>query len=115
MDKLISDRAQVEISGRVLDILGSYVIDFWQSEPRYQHQNFAERRYNTIKLLISFLLNLTGTPAYCWLLVLCYMCFYCESHYNRIIELENANRKVDRFYSRHQLIIALSFLGTNVS
>ena len=33
MDKLISDRAQVEISKRVLDILRALFIDDWQSEP----------------------------------------------------------------------------------
>ena len=75
MDKLISDRAQVEISGRVLDILRSYVIDSWQSEPHYQHQNFAERRYSTVKPLVNLLLNLTGAPAYTWLLALIYVCF----------------------------------------
>ena len=42
MDKLISDSARVEISRRVLDILCSLCIDDWQSEPNYQHQNFAE-------------------------------------------------------------------------
>ena len=43
MDKLISDRAQVEVSKRVQDILRAYHIDDWQSEPHYQHQNMAER------------------------------------------------------------------------
>ena len=36
MFKLISDRAQVEISKKVQDILGNYIIKDWQSEP-YQH------------------------------------------------------------------------------
>ena len=75
MDKLISDRAQVEVSNRVLDILRAYVIDSWQSEPHYQHQNFAERRYATIKPMVNTLLNLAGAPAYCWLLALTYVCF----------------------------------------
>ena len=44
MDKLISDRAQVEISKRVLDILRALFIDYWQSEPHRQYQNPAERR-----------------------------------------------------------------------
>ena len=43
MDKLISDRAQVEISNRVHDILRANCIDDWQSEPHHQHQNHAER------------------------------------------------------------------------
>ena len=33
MDKLVSDRAQVEISKKVIDILRAYCIDGWQSEP----------------------------------------------------------------------------------
>jgi len=34
MDKLISDRTQVEVSRKVKDILRTYMIDDWQSEPR---------------------------------------------------------------------------------
>jgi len=42
MDKLISDRAQVETSKKVQDILRALIIDDWQSEPHHQHQNFAK-------------------------------------------------------------------------
>ena len=42
MDKLLSDRAQEEISKKVKDILRAYCIDEWQSEPGHQHQNPAE-------------------------------------------------------------------------
>ena len=45
MEKLITDRAQSEISTKVKDILRHLVIGGWQSEPGYQHQNIAERRY----------------------------------------------------------------------
>ena len=31
-----------------VDVIG-YVIYSWQSEPHYQHQNFAERRYSTLR------------------------------------------------------------------
>ena len=75
MDKLISDCAQVEIPNRVLSILRDYVIDSWQSEPHYQHQNFAERRFSTLKPLVNTLLNLCGAPAYCWLLAPTFVCF----------------------------------------
>ena len=75
MDKLVSDRAQVEISKRALDILRAMVIEDWQSEPHYQHQNFAERRYNTVKTSVNKLLDRTGAPAYTWLLALIYVCF----------------------------------------
>ena len=74
MDKLISDRAQVEISNRVNDILRAYHIDDWQSEPHYQHQNMAERRWGVIKAMVNLLLNRTGAPAYTWLLALLYVC-----------------------------------------
>lgn len=42
MDKLITDSARIEISQRVADILRALCIDDWQSEAKYQHQNFAE-------------------------------------------------------------------------
>jgi hypothetical protein len=45
MDKLITDSARVEISKQIVDILRSLCIDAWQSEPHYQHQNFAEHRW----------------------------------------------------------------------
>jgi hypothetical protein len=37
--RLVSDRAQVEISGRVLEFLRVYGISSWQSEPYQHHQN----------------------------------------------------------------------------
>ena len=74
MDKLISDRAQVEISNRVHDILHANCIDDWQSEPYHQHQNHAERRWGVIKPLVNLLLNRTGAPANCWFLALLYVC-----------------------------------------
>jgi hypothetical protein len=47
--KLISDRAQVEISERVKQVLRPLHIATWQSEPHQQHQNPAERQYQNIK------------------------------------------------------------------
>jgi hypothetical protein len=75
MDKLISDRAQTEISHKVLDILRNYIIDDWQSEPYHEHQNPAERRYQTIKTYTNKLLDRTGAPATTWLLALQYNCY----------------------------------------
>ena len=49
MDMLISDRAKVEISNKVLAILRGYLIQDCQSEPYHQHQNPSERRYSTMK------------------------------------------------------------------
>ena len=70
MDTLISDRAKTEISKQCHDILRAYCIKDWQSEPYYQHQNYAERKYAQIKPLVNRLLNTTGAPPELWLLAL---------------------------------------------
>ena len=75
MDKLISDRAQVEISNKVLDILRNLFIADWQSKPYNQHQNPAERRYQDVKRATNVLLDRTGAPAYTWLEAITYVCF----------------------------------------
>ena len=85
MDKLISDRAQVEISKRVHDILRALFIDDWQSEPHCQHQNPAERRIQTVKRGTNTLLDRTGAPAYTWLLAILYVCFVLNFTYNAVI------------------------------
>ena len=74
MDKLISDRAQSEISNAVYDVLRGYGIQDWQSEPHHQNQNPFERRYAHIKAYTNNIMNRTGAPAYTWLLCLCYVC-----------------------------------------
>jgi hypothetical protein len=73
--KLVSDRAQVEISGRVKDILRSLMIGDWQSEPHQQHQNPAERKYQDVKRMANTIMDRTGSPAHTWLLALMYVCF----------------------------------------
>jgi hypothetical protein len=75
MSKLISDRAQVEISNKVVDILRALFISSWQSEPHQQHQNYAENRYQTVKTMGNTILDHTGAPSYTWLLCLTYVCF----------------------------------------
>ena len=74
-NKLISDRAQVEISKKVVDILRALFISSWQSEPEQQHQNFAERHYQSVKRMTNTVLDRTAAPAYTWLLCLMYVCF----------------------------------------
>ena len=75
MDKLVSDRAQVEISNRVQDILRAYGIASWQSEPNQQHQNPAEQRYQTVKRFTNTILNRTAAPEFAWLLCVQYVCY----------------------------------------
>ena len=73
--KLVSDRAQAEVSKAVQDYLRWLVIDDWQSEPYHQHQNPAERRYRTVKETTNRIMDYTGTPAYLWLEALKYTCY----------------------------------------
>jgi hypothetical protein len=85
-NKLISDRAQVIISNKVADILRTLCIANWQSEPHQQHQNPAERRYQTIKNCTNRVLDRTGAPAYVWLLCLQYNCYLLNHIYNMTIK-----------------------------
>ena len=75
MDMLINDRAQAEISNRVLDILRAYRIKDWQSEPHYQHQNFAERYIQEVKRHTNWVLNWSGAPPETWLLIFHYIAY----------------------------------------
>jgi hypothetical protein len=82
--RLISDRAQVEISERVKQVLRPLHIATWQSEPHQQHQNPAECQYQNIKRLCNTILDHSGALAYTWLLCLMYVCFllnntWCEA------------------------------------
>ncbi|MEL7196406.1 MAG: reverse transcriptase domain-containing protein, partial [Bacteroidota bacterium] len=85
-DKLISDRAQVEISKRVLSILRSLFIGSWQSEPHQQQQNPAERRIQTLKTTTNRIMDRTGAPPDTWLLCLLYVCFLLNHTYNSNIK-----------------------------
>ena len=73
--KLVSDSAQTEISKKANDILRSLFIGRWQSEAHQQHQNPAERRYQTVKRTANTLMDRFGSPAFTWLLALMYVCF----------------------------------------
>ena len=72
MSKLISDRAKAQVSNKALDILRNYVIDDWQSEPYHEHQNPAERRYQTVKQYSNGILDKSCAPSKAWLLALSY-------------------------------------------
>ena len=81
---LLSDHASTIICQKTKDVLRYLCIDGWTSEPHFQHQNPAERRYKTIKHNVQHVMNRYLIPAYAWLLVLSYVCFVmnrtaCES------------------------------------
>ena len=63
--RLISDRAQVEISNKVLDILRTLCIGDWQSEPHQQQQNPAERRFQTVSWTVPVLHPIPGFSVLC--------------------------------------------------
>ena len=75
MTTLISDRARAEISKKVVDILRSFMIDDWQSEPHHQEQNYCERMYQELKKFTNWVLNRSGAPSAAWLLVFQYVVF----------------------------------------
>jgi len=75
MDVLVSDRAQLEISNKVHDVLRHLCIKDRQSEPHQQNQNPAERRYKDVKFNAQRVMNLSGAPPSTWLLCLEYVCF----------------------------------------
>ena len=83
--KLISDRAQVEISNKVLDVLRNLIIGSWQSSPHNQHQNPAERRYQTVKKTANIILDRSGSPAYTWLLCILHVCYILNRIYTESI------------------------------
>lgn len=81
-NKLFSDHAEVIIKNKVLDLLRTYCIKYWQSKPRQQHQNYAERRFQSIKTPVNNILDLTSARAYTLFLCLTYLCFLLNYTYN---------------------------------
>jgi len=86
MDKLVSDSARVEISKHVLNILRALFIENWQSEPYFQHQNFAERRWRDVKRYTNWVMDVTGAPEDAWLLCLEYVADVMNLTYNQSID-----------------------------
>ena len=113
MQKLISDRAQVEISNKVLDIMRNFIINDWQSEPYHEHQNPTECRYKTIKTYMNKVLDCTGAPAYTWLLVLMYICYLFNHMASESLDWQTP-LYVLTGVNRHLGITVLPFLGTSL-
>ena len=75
MDVLYSEAAKAETSKWVANICRGYVIQQKTSEPHMQHQNYGERRYQTIKTCHKRVMNRTGAPAAFWFLGMCYVIY----------------------------------------
>jgi hypothetical protein len=61
------------MSKQVLDVLRHLMIDFWQSEAYFQHQNFAKRCWQDLKHLTTWLMAYKNVPDNLWLLCLKYV------------------------------------------
>jgi hypothetical protein len=66
---------EVIIGDKFKEILPTLCIEIWQSEPYHQHQNAAERRYQTVQLATNRILDRCGAPVYTWLHCLQYVCY----------------------------------------
>ena len=75
MDQLISDNAKAQLSDRVIEILNTFGIKEYMSEPHNKNQNYAERVWQRVKAMVERILNSSGAPPNCWLLALEYACF----------------------------------------
>ena len=85
MKRLLSDRAQVEISVRAMNLLRGLAIGQWQSEPHQQQQNPSERKYQTSKNWTNRVLNRSGAPPEFWLLALQYVVYLMNHTFNMTI------------------------------
>jgi hypothetical protein len=82
MSRLLSDRAQVEISTCVLGILRALHVGQWQSEPHQQHHNPCERRHQTLKTMTTTLLDRSDSPAHTWFLCLTHVAVLLNLTFN---------------------------------
>jgi hypothetical protein len=73
MRGLKSDNAKSEMLNAVKQIQRMYCIDDKQSEPYYQHQNYAERKIQDVKRTSNAIMDRTGCPAQYWLLAMLYV------------------------------------------
>ena len=53
-NRIITDHANYETSGRVLDYLRMLWIGLWYSEAKHQHQDKLERRFQTLKMMTLY-------------------------------------------------------------
>ena len=74
-NRLLVDSAKVEWSEAVLSYLRLLFIGLWQSEPYHQHQNAAERRWQTVKRFANRILAHSGADLSLCLEVIRYVCF----------------------------------------
>jgi hypothetical protein len=55
------------------------ILPYLQYESKYQHQNYAENRWQTVKQYTNRVMDHSGCPPYIWFLALLYVIF-CLNH-----------------------------------
>ena len=85
MSKMISDRAQVEISGRAKELMRVLSIPQWSSEPHSQWQNPAERRIQYVKQVANTVMDMTNAPSETWFHCFIDVCFVLNHLYDASI------------------------------
>jgi hypothetical protein len=55
------------------------ILPLWQCESKYQHQNYAENRWQTVKRYTNRVMDCSGCLPYIWFLALSYVIF-CLNH-----------------------------------
>ena len=50
-------------------------LPLWQCESKYQHQNYAENRWQTVKRYTNRVMDRSGCPPYIWFLAMSYVIF----------------------------------------
>ena len=76
---LIADNAPMYRGWKVIKFLRDLVIPLWQCKTKYQHQNPAETRYETVKRHTNRTMDRSGAPPAAWFLCLVYIRF-CLNH-----------------------------------
>jgi hypothetical protein len=85
METIISDGAKAATSASVKNTCGMFQVKQYQSEPKHQHQNYAENRIGTLKDGTNRVMDRSGAPANLWLLALIYVCILLNHMVNETL------------------------------
>ncbi|OEU21625.1 hypothetical protein FRACYDRAFT_167569 [Fragilariopsis cylindrus CCMP1102] len=72
---LVADNAPMYRGWKNAVYLRDICISLWQCESKYQHQNYAENRWQTVKRYTNRVMDRSGCPPYVWFLALSYVIF----------------------------------------
>ena len=73
--KLVTHNVLMYRGWKVTKFLRDIITPLWQCETKYQYQNLAENRYETVKRHTNRTMDRSGAPPAAWVLCLVYICF----------------------------------------